>query len=185
MSASARIRPGVSSDALAIAALATQVFLDTYATHGVRPDLAREAFHGYSEQAFAKRLSESHRKFIVAEQGQGLVGFAEVLCSNLSAPVPSISGGELVRLYVQPRAQGTGMGSILIRQAEQLALAASLPSLWLSVWEDNAAALAFYRRRGYAEVGVATYSLAGNAYGNLVFAKRLMAVPSRTQGGTA
>jgi ribosomal protein S18 acetylase RimI-like enzyme len=171
---SLRVRPGSSSDAITIAALATQVFLDTYATHGVRPDLAREAFHGYSEQAFLARLGDSQRRFIVAERGEGLVGFAEVLCANLPCPGTSVSGAELVRLYVQPRAQGAGIGRALIGEAETLGLVTLLPSLWVTVWEGNAGALAFYRRMGYAEVGVTTYSFEGNTYGNRVFAKQLV-----------
>ena len=43
-----RGRVAQPTDAVCIAALATQVFLDTYATDGLRPDLAREAFAVYS-----------------------------------------------------------------------------------------------------------------------------------------
>jgi diamine N-acetyltransferase len=174
MSTSFRLRPGSSIDAPSIAALATQVFLDTYATHGVRPDLAREAFHGYSQQAFAARLAESHRRFIVAED-DGLIGFAELLCSNLDSPVAQVSGGELVRLYVQPRAQRSGIGRALIRETEKLGSSSWLPSIWLSVWEDNADALEFYHQLGYAEVGTTTYSFEGNSYGNRVLSKVLVA----------
>jgi ribosomal protein S18 acetylase RimI-like enzyme len=174
MRASLRLRTGSSTDAASIAALATLVFLDTYATHGVRPDLAREAFHGYSQQAFLARLAESQRRFIVAED-DGLVGFAELLCSNLSSPVVPVWGGELVRLYVQPRAQRGGIGRALIREVEKLGSASWLPSIWLSVWEDNAGALEFYRQVGYAEVGTTTYSFEGNSYGNRVLSKVLVA----------
>ena len=37
------------------------------------------------------------------------------------------------------------------------------------------AALAFYRRMGYADVGATTYSIEGNTYGNCVLAKQLSA----------
>lgn len=72
------LRPANQSDALTVAALSVQVFLDTYATDGVRPDLAREAFREYSEQAFLGRLADPNRRFILAEVQQALVGFAEV-----------------------------------------------------------------------------------------------------------
>ena len=64
---SAILRSGGTADAATIAALSVQVFLDTYATHGVRPDLAREAFRAYSEQSFVARLSASGRRFVLAE----------------------------------------------------------------------------------------------------------------------
>ncbi len=46
----AHLRTGVPDDALCIGVLATQVFLDTYATSGIRPDLA------YENRVFAKAV---------------------------------------------------------------------------------------------------------------------------------
>lgn len=62
-----------------VGALATQVFLDTYATHGIRPDMAREVFEEYSGPAFAARLAETRRRFVLAVTGRAIVGFAELL----------------------------------------------------------------------------------------------------------
>jgi diamine N-acetyltransferase len=162
------------SDAVTIAALATQVFLDTYATSGVRPDLAREAFHEYSEQAFSERLNDPKRNFLCAMQSGALVGFAELLIPAVS-PVPGITGAQLVRLYVQPRAQRGGIGKVLVQDSERTAAAFGAQAIWLTAWEGNANALAFYPKMGYADVGATTYSFEDRTYGNRVFAKRLAA----------
>jgi ribosomal protein S18 acetylase RimI-like enzyme len=92
-----------------------------------------------------------------------------------AAPVPGIRGIELVRLYVQPQAQRSGVGTALLRQAEAIAVSAMAPALWLTVWEGNARALAFYARRGYADVGSSIYTFEGRHYGNRVFSKQLSA----------
>jgi ribosomal protein S18 acetylase RimI-like enzyme len=169
---SVSFRPGEPSDAVAIAALSVQVFLDTYATAGVRPDLAREAFREYSEAAFLARLSAPGRRFILAEApAAALVGFAELDSSSDQPSSSGRDGFELVRLYVQPRWQRSGVGSSLLRRAEE----GGAPALWLSVWEDNAGALAFYAAMGYADVGATTYTFEGREYGNRVVAKRLSA----------
>lgn len=167
------LRAATAADATAIAALAVQVFLDTYATAGVRPDLAREAFGENGVDAFAARLAEPARRFLLAGRGDGLLGFAEVVAAALPAPAGAVRGAELVRLYVQPRAQRSGLGSALLARAEQAAAAAALPWLWLTAWEGNARALAFYARMGYADVGATTYALQGRSYGNRVLAKSL------------
>jgi GNAT superfamily N-acetyltransferase len=164
---SVQFRAGAASDAVTIAALATQVFLDTYAADGVRPDLAREAFHVCSTEAFAARLTEPNRKFVLAVRDDAVLGFAEVLCEPTRAPAGHVSGSELVRLYVQPQAQGEGIGRALIIEAERLAEVA----LWLTVWDRNVGALAFYSRMGYADIGASTYTFEGRSYGNRVFAK--------------
>lgn len=168
------LRPGGPGDAVTIAALAVQVFLDTYATDGVRPDLAREAFREYSEQAFA-RLHDPNRSFVLADAQAGLVGFAELHRVPREAPLPGLPGGELVRLYVQPQAQRSGFGTALLQEAEKRAFADGTSDLWLAVWEGNARARKFYASRGYVEVGETTYAFEGRTYGNRILAKRLSA----------
>jgi diamine N-acetyltransferase len=172
------LRAAYPSDAVTIAALSVQVFLHTYATQGVRPDLAHEAFAEYSAEVFARRLDESNRAFILAEAGTGVLGYAEVLLSPLAAPAAQVSGAELVRLYVQPAAQRLGIGCALLERTEQAALAALVPAVWLTAWEGNVNAGAFYARMGYADVGTTTYSFRGHTYANRVFAKRLAATRS-------
>ena len=172
--ADVQLRLASLTDAVTISALSVQVFLDTYATEGVRPDLAREAFTQYSVEAFSRRLGEAQRKFVLAEANNGLLGFAEIVVFDAPAPSGTLSGAELVRLYVQPASHGRGIGRALLSHAEQLAVAASLPAMWLTVWDGNLKALGFYFHIGYAEVGHTTYSFQGSTYANRVIVKHLV-----------
>jgi hypothetical protein len=52
------IRRAKAADALCIAVLGTQVFLDTYAVDGIRPALAREALETLSPGAMAELIVE-------------------------------------------------------------------------------------------------------------------------------
>ncbi len=166
-------RIACAPDAITISALAIQVYLDTYATEGIRPDIAREAHSAYSVDAFAQRLAEPQRRFILAEAGDGLLGFAEVLLTDAPSPAEAFTGAELVRLYVQPAAQRLGLGRALLARAEQQVQAAHIPILWLTAWEGNHNARAFYAHLGYEDAGAATYSFQGHTVPNRVFAKRL------------
>ena len=163
------IRIGSAADAQTVAALAIQVFLDTYATEGVRPDLANEAFAEYGCGNFAQRLAEKGRVFYLAEQGSGLVGFAEVLRNQQPSPIIGVGGSELIRLYVQPQAQDVGTGLALLKRAEQCSLEAGTSGVWLSAWEHNLKARAFYKRQNYKDVGYAPYVILGQSYGNRIF----------------
>lgn len=167
------LRAALPADAATISALAIQVFLDTYAADGVRPDLAREALREYAAEAFDARLREPGRRFLLAERGTGLLGFAEVSLEPRPAPAGVVVGAELIRLYVQPAAQRLGLGRRLIRAAEALAAEAGLGALWLTAWDGNQRALGFYAREGYADVGATSYSFEGNSYGNRVLARLL------------
>lgn len=173
------MRPATPADAPTLSALAIQVFLHTYAPDGVRADLAREAFTVCGEDAFAARLREPHRRILLAERlpDGGLVGFAEILLQGYPAPAGGRHGAELVRLYVQPQAQGTGVGTTLLHAAETAARDAGLHTLWLTAWEGNERALHFYARRGYGDIGATMYSFEGREYGNRVLARTLVPLP--------
>lgn len=177
---SPRLSAATPADATTLSALAVQVFLDTYAPDGVRPDLAREALATCSADAFLARLREPHRRILLAERlpERGLVGFAEILLQDTRAPAGEARGAELVRLYVQPQAQGTGLGATLLRAAEDAALAAGHHTLWLTAWEGNQRALRFYARCGYRDVGATTYTFEGQAYGNRVWVRALKPSPT-------
>lgn len=167
------LRLATPDDVAAIAALAIQVFLDTYATDGIRPDLAREALRDYGVDAFLPRLREPRRRFMLALRGEALLGFAELSLADEATPDGNAHGAELVRLYVQPAAQRSGLGRQLIHAAEALASEAGLATLWLTAYDGNHRALAFYARQGYADIGATTYRIEGNDYGNRVLARRL------------
>ena len=167
------LRTGTTADAPTIAALAIQVFLDTYATAGVPPDLAREALRDYGVDAFVPRLREPQRRFLLAERGNALLGFAELSLRDETTPAGGARGAELIRLYIQPAAQSAGLGRHLIRAAEALAAEHGLAALWLTAWEGNHRALGFYAHQGYADIGATLYRIEGVDYGNRVLIRPL------------
>lgn len=186
------LRPGGPADARCIAALAIQVFLDTYATDGVRADLADEAFADYGVAAFAARLVLPGRRFVLAEvaspvplaEGQGpvepgLAGFAELQGPRVPAPLSGVEGAELVRLYVQPQAQRLGLGRQLLQAAEGRAAEAGAEALWLTAWSGNTRARAFYAAQGYDDVGETSIEIQGRTYVNRVLRRTLPPCPER------
>jgi GNAT superfamily N-acetyltransferase len=164
-------RLGERDDAVTVSALATQVFLDTYAPDGVRPDVAREVLAVCSRDAFAARLSDGGRVFVLAERGDHLLGFAELSLEQSTAPGTDLRGTELVRLYVQPAAQGRHLGRALLRDVEARSRAVAAGVLWLTAWAGNRRALAFYTANGYRDVGSTAYAFEGRSYENRVLVK--------------
>lgn len=165
-------RIGTGADVLCISVLATQVFLDTYATEGIRPDLAREVLSGYSVEAFTARLAAHATTFILAERKEHLLGFAEVASHRPCPSSADVGGVEIVRLYVQRPFQRKGIGCQLLRHAELEASKAGAAGLWLAAWSVNDKALAFYPSLGYRTVGTAEHVFEGQTYETKILAKR-------------
>jgi ribosomal protein S18 acetylase RimI-like enzyme len=164
-------RPATLEDALTLSVLATQVFLDTYATSGINIDLAKEVTTVYSTRAFQQRLQAPSVEITVAAAGENLVAFLD-LDSTSKCPVLSVHGLEVLRLYVQAPFQRSGVGKALMSIAERKAFEQHVGNVWLTAWSGNARALAFYPALGYRDVGSTQYIIEGKAYENRVFAKR-------------
>lgn len=166
-------RPAEAADALLLQALATQVFLDTYATEGIRPSLAREAEQQLSRPAWLAQLERPGVRIDLAEQAGHLVAFAQVHLGQGHPRVGDAAAAELCRLYVQAPFQRRGVGQRLLGRAETLARAEGCAVLWLTAWVGNARALAFYRRQQYRELGSTVYEFEGERFENRLFARSL------------
>jgi GNAT superfamily N-acetyltransferase len=167
------LRDAVAEDALCLSVLAMQVFLDTYATQGIRPAIAREVLSGYSQAVFSQDLVDLQARLVCAERAGHLVGFAHVTLGARHALAPMGTQAELLRLYVQEPFTGRGVGTRLLAQAEQAARAAGATVLWLTPWVHNHRALQFYCRRGYQDHGLTHFTFEGESHENRVFARSL------------
>jgi len=172
------LRPAVAEDALCLSVLAMQVFLDTYATQGIRPAIAREVLAGYSEQVFYQAIAHEQTRFVVAELAGHLIGFAQVTVGEAQALAPAGAQSELLRLYVQEPFTGKRVGTQLLAAAERLAAEARSEVLWLTPWSHNHRALGFYASRGYQDFGLTCFTFEGESHENRVYAKSLAATAS-------
>ncbi len=165
-------RRATPADSLNLSVLATQVFLDTYATNGINSDLAKEATSVHSRDVFDGRLADEKVGIIIAATGDHLLGFVDIAFAT-RCPIKDVNGFEIFRLYVQRPFVRQGIGRSLMYQAEQVARRHYQPALWLTSWVGNTNALGFYKSRGYEDVGATEYVIEGKGYENRVLCKRL------------
>ena len=170
------IRQAAPRDALCIGVLGMQVFLDTYATEGIRCAIAKEALHAFAPESIAQLIEQPGTALIVAEVNNHLVGFAQITLNASHSMIEARDVAELQRLYIQERFTGRGIGQQLLDAAEQQAAAAGASLLWATVWVGNERALGFYPRRGYVELGSPTYTFQGETHENRLFGKSLSAI---------
>ena len=167
------LRPAGRADALCLAVLGLQVFLDTYATAGIRATIAREAMQAFDAASIEARIVEAPGSFIVAEAAGHLVGFAEWSPHAPQPLLPETALAELRTLYVQRPFLRRGIGARLLARVEREARAAGADVLWLTAWMGNTNALAFYASRGYAAVGTTWHVFEDERHENRLHARRL------------
>jgi ribosomal protein S18 acetylase RimI-like enzyme len=111
--------------------------------------IENRAFSGdrISRRSFRRFLASRGARMLVAAGPGGAAGYALLLLRR---------GTALARLYslaIDPSFRGQGIGARLLEAAEQSAFEGDRIVLRLEVREDNAAAIALYRGRGYRDLG--------------------------------
>lgn len=148
----ATIRPATPDDAEALAGLHLRVWRAAYAD--LAPPAAFAALDldrrlGQWRAALARPLP--HRTWL-AEAPANAPGGPLGLVSAGPPSDPAFGGrGEIRHLYVEPQAQGQGLGRALLRAAAAHLLAEGFPGVALAVVAANQPARAFYARLGGVE----------------------------------
>ena len=171
------LRRAGRDDAAGLAEFAARTFRETYAPpHG---DSAPADVDAYVAAHFtpadqAAELADPALCTLIADVGGTTVGYAQVragatpAAADDFAPLPAEDGrplllplatAELARLYVDRAWHGAGLATILFDAARHEAAAWGAGALWFSVYQGNARALAFYRKRGARPVAAATFRM--------------------------
>jgi ribosomal protein S18 acetylase RimI-like enzyme len=161
------VRHAQVEDVTRLAVLATQVWLDTYASQGVSSVIAEYVLAELAPKAFAAKLGNPAITILVAERDAHLLGLAVVQSGAACAHAP-VATVELATLYVHAHCKGQGIGSRLLQEARAQAASHAGSGLWLTVNARNAAATDFYRYHHFQRVGTASFILGGVAHENLV-----------------
>jgi putative acetyltransferase len=87
--------------------------------------------------------------FLVARQGERIVGTGAVRTMPAAADTAGRAYGEVKRMYVYPAQRGQRIGERLLQQLEQTLRERGLTQALLETGEDQHAAVRLYERCGY------------------------------------
>ena len=98
----------------------------------------------YPREELAHFIRQPKSFTIVAENAGQICGFVVVERNG--------KRGRIITIDVHPEQRRSGLGSLLMRKAEERLIAAHAESVVLEVAVDNLAAITFYKRHGYSVV---------------------------------
>ncbi len=165
MSASGQIRRARSEDAEAIARIKLATWRTTYA-----PILDPEFLANLTQEGVAddwRRRIDAEDVIFVEEQDGTVRGYALWIALPIDGwPHKNM----LAALYVDPAAQGQGVGKRLIATCATWAISAGHTGMMISAFEQNLLALNLYRSLGARDVRKGTYEVDGRGYPDILLA---------------
>ena len=157
------IRQADISDTNIICALGATTFYEAYFEHDESSDLANYVLENFSQGQIKNELKDTNSTFFIAELNGKAVGYGKLRENSAVDCLKNENAVELHRIYILERAKGKGVGGKLLDRCFETARTKGYETIWLSVWEENSAALKFYERLGFVKVGEALFP-----YGNTV-----------------
>jgi GNAT superfamily N-acetyltransferase len=145
-----RARP---DDAAALAAFAARMFREAFGADNRPEDLAAHLTASYGPAQQAAEIADPSVVTLLVEHGDGFMAYAQV--RRHPAP-PGVTGPdpvELRRFYVAAAWHGRGVAQRLMAAVFDAARSLGGRTLWLSVWERNPRAIAFYTKCGFRDGG--------------------------------
>jgi diamine N-acetyltransferase len=170
-SAAPRIRPATPDDAAFLATLGARCFRDTFGPDNDPTDMALYLSSAFDEAIQRQELEDASNTFLFAEVDGVVAGYSQVRHGD----APEFIGGEypieIVRMYADAPWIGRGIGSALMAASIALVAEQGGDMAWLAVWEQNARAIAFYEKWGFAVAGRQTFQLGTDLQHDLVLAR--------------
>lgn len=144
-------RDATIEDAAAIAAFASRTFVETFGHLYPPEDLSAFLAAKYGPSIQAREIANPLYRYHLAMKDGAIAGYC--LMGPLDIDVDDSGSLELHRLYVDAPVKGAGVARALMEDCLAWARRLGATALYLSVWENNARAQAFYKRYGFAHVG--------------------------------
>jgi GNAT superfamily N-acetyltransferase len=163
------IRRATPDDAHALSRLACATFIETYGDLNRPEDTERHLQAFFTPEHQLRELSDKRIAILLAIAGNALAGFAHIEARTPPACVADPTALAVARFYVRRLWHGKGVAGPLLASAVETARAAGAQVLWLSVWEHNPRAIAFYRKAGFSCVGTMDFTVGSDVQNDFVF----------------
>jgi diamine N-acetyltransferase len=148
-----RTRRARPADAEMLAALAARLFRDTYGARTGAEDLEAYIDANFTPEAVGAALQHPSVRFLLLEIDGQTCGYVHLRSGEAPPEVDDLFAVEIARFYVDRLHHGSGAAQAMMADACVEAAGMGAARLWLSVWRENARAIAFYRKLGFEVVG--------------------------------
>jgi ribosomal protein S18 acetylase RimI-like enzyme len=153
------IRLGRPEDAEQLARFSERAFLETFGPVNQAEDVVAHVAKKFSPRLQHAELTNSRMRILLAMSGEELIGYAQFRWVEAPECVQRTNPIELERFYIAGAWHGKGAAAALMEEGVAQVKIDGADAVWLSVWEENPRAIAFYTKLGFEKAGRAYFWL--------------------------
>lgn len=150
-----KIIRATSTDTKLISQLGAETFDQAFRGTCTNEDLEGVLQEFYSEEQVAKELSNPQDYFFVLYQDDVAAGYARInLDDSPESHFTNKNSAELKRIYFLNEFHGKGLAVQLLNYCLEFLKEKNYEQVYLSVWEHNDRAQAFYKKHGFVDTHI-------------------------------
>ena len=167
------VRYATRDDVDLLVNLCADTFRQTYGPHCPAAEVEQHIADHFTRPRIEAEVMDSTASMLLASVAGDPVGYAFLLTESTTPCVTGAAPVQLARIYLTAGSIGKGRGSALMQACLDEARRRGGETIWLSLWDRNHRAMAFYEQWGFTHSGTMPFEFGGTSYEDPVMAKSL------------
>jgi len=170
---SVKVRKALSKDVDLLIKLGKCCFYEAFNDATAPDDMEAYLTSTFQKTAIKNQLMDDRSLIFIADVGADPAGY---VYSHPAVTPPCISDKaaiKLERLYLRKRYYGRSVGEALMQTSIEESRYRGYQSVWLSSWELNSRANAFYKKWGFNVVGNQKFTVGSDIQNDLILSRNI------------
>lgn len=153
--------------------ISRKTFKDAFATMNTEANMNAYLQTAFDQEKLENELLNASSSFYFIYLDGELAGYLKLNVDDAQTDIHDPKALEVQRIFVLKNFQGMGIGSRLMDKAIEIAHKHNKSFIWLGVWDRNEAALQFYRKKGFYQIGEHVFVVGDDPQTDLIMRKDL------------
>ena len=150
-----------------------ETFNETFKEQNTPQNMKAYLDGAFNLKQLEKELATTSSQFFFIYLHQDIAGYLKVNTNEAQSEDMGDNSLEIERIYVKNQFQKNGLGKHLFNKALEIATEHKLKNIWLGVWEKNDNAIAFYKKIGFEQTGVHSFTMGDEEQMDFIMTKTL------------
>ena len=167
------VRQATASDADLLAELGRKSFYEAFCKMTAPEDMAAYLQSAFSKASIIDQIKDERSIFLIADVDDMEAGYAYAYPTAAPDCIRDTDAIQLVKLYLRKKYYGRAVGDALMQTVIDRSRSDGYQSIWLSSWELNHRANAFYKKWHFEVVGRQKFTVGSDIQNDYILSRKI------------